>query len=99
MCTGVLASAVGKFTSPPIPAWFQGSVDCEWTIRVRQRYTIGMYLRLSWSRDQKCRNFIKISINEGLGMRTLKLCGQQDVDGLLHFKAHELRVHYHIEVG
>lgn len=99
MCTGVLSSNVGKFTSPPIPSWYRGFVDCEWTIRVRQRYTIGMYLTLMWSRDQACKNYIKISLNEGSGMHTMKLCGHEDVQGLLHFRAHELHIRYHTEVG
>lgn len=86
------------FTSPPIPSWYRGSVNCEWTIRVRQRYTIGMYLKLSWSRDKRCNNFIKISFNEGVGLHSIKLCGHEDVHGLLHFKTHEIRVHYRTEV-
>lgn len=96
-----MTSPVGEFSSPTIPSWYRGSVDCQWIIIVREEYTIGLYLSLSWSRNEMCHNFLELSVDEGLGSQSLQLCGKQDVEGLglLHFKSNKLRVRYHTEVG
>ncbi|XP_032240944.2 tolloid-like protein 1 [Nematostella vectensis] len=99
MCTGTLTSPVGRFKSPAIPTWYRGLVECEWVIRVRELYTIGAYMSLSWSRDQDCRNYLRVAWDEGVIKESLQFCGREDIEGLglLHFKAHEIRVHYSVQ--
>ena len=67
---------------------------------MREKYTIGLYLSLSWPRQDSCRDFLELTVDEGLGIQSLQLCGKQDVEGLglLHFKSNKLRVRYHTEV-
>ena len=98
-CGGLLNESSGEISSPRLPRPLPNDVECNWKIRVPRAQHVNINVMVAWRRYEKCSNYLLIKYTSEDRTNTVKICGREDVRGIISINSNNIRIKYHVEVG
>lgn len=97
-CGKIYTTTTGKIRSPPVPSLLPHPVECHWNVRVPRAKVIDINVLISWERNAKCSNYLRLQYKSGGREVVLTFCGKEDVKENILIKRNNLLIKYHVEV-
>ena len=97
-CGRIYTTTTGKIRPPPVPNLLPHPIECHWNVRVPRAKVIDINVLISWGRNAKCSNYLRLQYKSGGREVVLTFCGKEDVKENILIKTNNLLIKYHVEV-